>query len=44
MTVWTIDLKPRPEPRSSGAHPAVAVTVFLAAFGFAVGLGSLFVR
>lgn len=44
MTGWVVDLRPRPEPRfAAGVHPACAVTVFLASFGFAVSVGSLLV-
>lgn len=45
MTTWTIDLKPRPEPRSPGARVAVIGTiVFLACLGLGSSLGSLLLR
>ena len=45
MTGWSIDLRPRPEPRSSGARTAgIGALVFFACLGFGAGLGSLLLR
>lgn len=45
MTGWSIDLRPRPEPRDVGGGAAGRGTViFFACYGLVVWLGSLFVR